>query len=374
MADKIKLKAEKNRSGSALDRAMAAFAAASVGFVTYVMPADIFARLVQGTGLPSIVPAARPPLGDTARLALVIVATLATFFGVWLILRALGKAPAKSKGRKPVEVPNDPPRLRRADMHPDAPSRSPISAGRELGVPLDEMPVDERAGEQVDLAEVENVDYEAEWERPLPGFIEQEPAPVVEAEEFGRVDAVAEIEAPEAPDAPEVDEVEASGEETGQPEATPEQADTSDLPFWVPEEASADEVVEEVGVVEEPAADAAGTDEPAVMPFWTEAAEATDDSWDDEIAEEESFEEPSGTASLIPQDHDLDELGQRLPKKQALDHESIDGLVERFETGVGRRQRAGWTSGQSAPVSEEDKKLEERLRGAISDLRKISRG
>jgi hypothetical protein len=351
MAEKIKLKAAKKRSGSALDTAMAAFAAASVGFVTYVMPGDLFARLVRGSGLPAIVPAARPPLGDTARLALVVAATLATFLAVWLLLRALGKIPA-GRGKTRVEVPDEPPRLRRADMHPDAPSRSPISAGRELGVPLDEMPVDERAAGQVDLAEVENVDYEAEWERPLPGFIEQDAATVP-------------ADADVLPDADEFDDVDASAAASERSEPAVE--DSSDLPFWVPEEASADDVVEKVE--ETGAAEPAEPSAPAAMPFWAEAAEESG-----EADEEEPFEDPAPTASLIPQEHhELDELGQRLPKKQALDHESIDGLVERFETGVGRRKRAGWT-GPSAPASDEDKKLEERLRGAISDLRKLSRG
>jgi hypothetical protein len=354
MADKIKTKVARNRSGSALDKAMSAFAAASVGFVTYVMPADLFARLVRGSGLPAILPAARPPLGDTARLSLVIAATLATFLGVWLLLRALGKAPAGRKNKKPAEVASEPPRLRRADMHPDAPARNPISAGRELGVPLDEMPVDERAAEQVDLEAAENVDYEAEWERPLPGFIEQDVQPVAEADE--------------APEATEVEDVEAWSEVEPESEVTSEDEDASDRPFWVPEEASPDQVVEEVGPADTEAEAPVQSNEPAAMPFWAEAEEESD-----EASEEEAFEESAATASLIPQEHhELDELGQRLPKKQALDGESIDGLVERFESGVGQRKRAGW--GQSAPVSEEDKKLEERLRGAISDLRRISRG
>nr|WP_295370304.1 hypothetical protein [uncultured Sphingosinicella sp.] len=357
MADKIKTKAARKSSGSALDKAMSAFAAASVGFAAYVMPADLFTRLVQGSGLPAILPAARPPLGDTARVALVIAATLATFLGVWLLLRALGKAPASRKGKKPVEVASEPPRLRRADMHPDAPSRSPISAGRELGVPLDDMPVDERGAEKVDLEEVENVDYEAEWERPLPGFIEEE--------------TLAQAEVDEPSSVQEAEEVEGWSEVEPEPELTSVDEDSSDRPFWVPEEASADEVVEEIGQVDAPAEEPAESNEPAVMPFWAEAPEETDEVPEEDEAEEET----APTASLIPQEqHDLDELGQRLPKKQALEHESIDGLVERFETGVGRRKRGGWTSGQSAPVSEEDKKLEERLRGAISDLRRISRG
>ena len=311
-----------NRRGSPLDTAMAVFAAVSVAFATYVMPADLLARLIAVSS-------------QTGRAALSLAAAIATFVGVALLLRALSKPPGSR--RAPVEVPNDPPRLRRADMHPDAPARNPILAGRELGVPLDDMAVDERSAEAVDLEEVENVDYEAEWERPLPGFIESE------ADE---TDTHVEPDAPVAVAAEPVNE--------------------SDLPFWVPEDASADEVVEEIESAEASAEGSESAEEEApVVPFWAEEPEASD--------EELVLDEPA--PAPIPQEHhELDELGQRLPKKQALEQESIDGLVERFETGVGRRKRTAWTADQPAPISEEDRKLEERLRGAISDLRKMSRG
>jgi hypothetical protein len=323
MAEKIKLKAAGNGRASPLDTAMAVFAAASVAFATYVMPADLLARVIAISS-------------QTGRAALSLVAAIATFAGVALLLRALSKPPGSR--RAPVEVPNEPPRLRRADMHPDAPARTPILAGRELGVPLDDMAVDERADEAVDVEDVENVDYEAEWERPLPGFIASE---TDEADTSATVDEVAEVDA--------------------------EPARESDLPFWVPDDASADEVVEEIEPAEtsfeEP--EVGESDEPPAVPFWAEASVVVDPE-DEELV----LDEPA----LVAQEEypELDELGQRLPKKQALDHESIDGLVDRLETGVGRRKRATWTP--SAPVSEEDRKLEERLRGAISDLRKMSRG
>jgi hypothetical protein len=330
MAEKIKLKASKNSRGSPLDTAMAAFAAASVAFVTCVMPADLLGRVIMVSS-------------QTGRAALSFAAALATFIGVKLLLGALSKAP----GGKPVEVVNEPPRLRRADMHPDAPARTPILAGRELGVPLDDMSLDERAGDAVDLDEVENVDYEAEWERPLPGFIENEAPREVE-------DVVA------------IDASDDGSRDAAEPAAE------ADLPFWVPEDASADEVVEEI---ESAGADSEtpepiASSEPAAVPFWVDEPEAETPEVDELV-----LDAPEPPPPAVPQEHhELDELGQRLPKKQALDHESIDGLVERFETGVGRRKRAGWTAGQSAPASEEDQKLEQRLRGAISELRKMSRG
>jgi hypothetical protein len=330
MAEKIKLKASKNSRGSPLDTAMAAFAAASVAFVTFVMPADLLGRVIMVSS-------------QTGRAAFSLAAALATFIGVKLLLGALSKAPGRGK---PVEVVNEPPRLRRADMHPDAPARTPILAGRELGVPLDDMPVDERSGDAVDLDEVENVDYEAEWERPLPGFIENEAPRDVE-----------DVVAIDASDAGSL--------------APAEPAAEADLPFWVPEDASADEVVEEIASAgaDPETPEPIASSEPAAVPFWVDEPEAETPEVDELV-----LDAPEPPPAVPLEHHELDELGQRLPKKQALDHESIDGLVERFETGVGRRKRAGWTAGQSAPASEEDQKLEQRLRGAISELRKMSRG
>jgi hypothetical protein len=173
----------KKPRGSMLDKAMAGLLALAVGFVVIVVPADLL------------------PLAGVARPALAAAGALVTFVLVSALLSALNR-PRK---RKPVQVPNDPPRLRRADAHPDAPSRSPILAGRELGVPLDEVAVDERPA--ADLAEVENVDFEAEWERPLPDFI---PEQALSAE----------------PEPAEWEPVE---------EARTVEPEPANIPFWVPD-------------------------------------------------------------------------------------------------------------------------------------------
>jgi hypothetical protein len=124
------------RASSALDAAMAALAASAVAFVVYAMPDREFGALVEMSGLPQILPAAQPPLGTTARFAALAAAGAATFALVWLVLRALApkKKPASKAAAEPVEIELAP-KLRRADAHPDAPSRRPIFAGHDLGEP-----------------------------------------------------------------------------------------------------------------------------------------------------------------------------------------------------------------------------------------------
>jgi len=117
---------------ASIDVAMAGFAALAVGFVFVAMPGELFASLIGATGLAAIVPAAEPPLGDTARIAVALAAAAATFLASWLVLRALSK-PRPRVVTFTAADPVAPPRLRRADSHPDAPARHPILAGRDFG-------------------------------------------------------------------------------------------------------------------------------------------------------------------------------------------------------------------------------------------------
>lgn len=133
------IRAASHRAAShkgALDAAMAGFAALAVGFVAFAMPGAMFEELVSASGLPSLVTAAQPPLGATARLSVVAAAALISFAALFLVLRALGR-PARPRPRPDMAEFDvaDPPRLRRADSHPDAPARHPLLAGRDLGEP-----------------------------------------------------------------------------------------------------------------------------------------------------------------------------------------------------------------------------------------------
>lgn len=98
------------------------------------MPTDLFASLIDGAGLPLILSAAQPPLGSTARLAVMAAGAAFSFVSVWLLLNRLDGV-----GRRRTEIVPEPewlaPRVRRADAHPDAPLRRPIFAGSDLGEP-----------------------------------------------------------------------------------------------------------------------------------------------------------------------------------------------------------------------------------------------
>lgn len=170
----------KRGGASALDLPMAALAALSVGFVAFAMPDALFTGAVQASGLPSLLPAAEPPLGTTARLAVVIAAAVAAFACTWLLLRALGNMGSpRPRHREATEVEAPPLRLRRADAHPDAPLRRPLVAGLDLGEPEPiEPPAEEETSPSVVEAEAraeEIVDGEWDEASDLPPMELEEP-------------------------------------------------------------------------------------------------------------------------------------------------------------------------------------------------------
>jgi hypothetical protein len=166
------------RAGSSLNLALAALMAAAAAFVTYAMPDHIFSQLVVASGLPSLVAAAQPPLGMTARAAALAAGAVLSFAAVFALLRALDRASAVRPRMAGIEAPAEAPRLRRADAHPDAPARRPLLAGRDLSEPVE--PIEAPAPEAFEEGE-EPADSAP---RPLPSFlvVEDSGEPGVEAE------------------------------------------------------------------------------------------------------------------------------------------------------------------------------------------------
>jgi hypothetical protein len=161
-------------TGRGFDAGLAALAAVSAGFVVFAMPEPVFSGFVEATRLPDLIPAAQPPLGETARFAATGAAALLIFAAIWALMAALGRLPAPRAHQTEPEA--ETPRLRRADAHPDAPDRRPLLA-RDLGEPLELDRVAEPAVDEPDFAESDL--------RPLPGFLipqEDQPEPVAEAE------------------------------------------------------------------------------------------------------------------------------------------------------------------------------------------------
>ena len=361
MAKKIKVKRGKAGGKPLLDAAMAALAAVSVGFVTFAMPNDIFSGLVTSSGIPALVPAAQPPLGQTARLAAVALAAILTFAAVFGLLRALGRAPAKGKTRgKPVEVSGEPPRLRRADSHPDAPSRRPIFAGADLGAPLPPT--------EVDFTEYEPTESEdAEWERPVPEFLEAaEEAPEATPADLPVEEETLELEQPEesfqAPveevaeePAPEVEEVDAAEEPTGW------------VDDYVPPQPVVQEEYEPAAKVEEKPF-AGFEDEEPFAGFEDEEPSETEEA---PVADtDEVHEIHSSKADEEEQPIDLGALARRLPENPEASDVPIPSLIQRLEVGLIRREHA---SDEGQEPSESQEALDQRLRSAIGDLRRMAR-
>lgn len=118
---------------NALDLPVAGLAALAAGFAAFAVPQDILSRVVVATGLPSLLSAAQPPLGLTARVALAVGGAVLVFGLVFLLLRLLDRSGMNASAA--AEEAEPPPRLRRRDIHPDAPAPRPISAARDLGEP-----------------------------------------------------------------------------------------------------------------------------------------------------------------------------------------------------------------------------------------------
>lgn len=100
-------------------------AAAAVG-----VPRSWLDFAVVASGLAAIFPAAEPPLGLTARLALMVTGGSAAGTSIWFLLNALFGVRALTL-RLPLPA--------RRDVHPDAPKRGPLLATRELGTPFHEV-------------------------------------------------------------------------------------------------------------------------------------------------------------------------------------------------------------------------------------------
>lgn len=120
------------------DKPIAALAGGAAAALVVLMPVDVLQNLVIDSGLPSLLAAAEPPLGMKARLLIAAVAAVLASGAVYGVMRMLGRKPSRPTrwGAVEDEMPFEPaPRMRRRDLHPDAPMPAPISALRDLGDP-----------------------------------------------------------------------------------------------------------------------------------------------------------------------------------------------------------------------------------------------
>ena len=122
---------------NALDLPVAGLAALAAAFAAFAVPQDLLSRAVVATGLPSLLSAAQPPLGLTARVALAVGGAVIVFGLVFLLLRLFDRSGMRAERDA---NPSDAPRVRRRDGHPDAPAPRPISAARDFGEPAPPSP------------------------------------------------------------------------------------------------------------------------------------------------------------------------------------------------------------------------------------------
>lgn len=121
---------------------VAALAALVGAIIGLVLPMAWIEELSWQLYLDQLVAAARPPLGDTARLVMIALMALALGLLGWVVAAILRvrRSPlsisdwlAGMRGQRAEDEP-DAPHLRAADRHPDAPARRPFSAARDVPV------------------------------------------------------------------------------------------------------------------------------------------------------------------------------------------------------------------------------------------------
>lgn len=104
-----------------------------IAMLVALIPMETLEGIVVDSGIAAVISAAEPPLGFTARIALMILAGggVASFawFGFYLIVGGR----MVTIGKSDVDGV---PVLRRADAHPDAPPRRPLFANQDLGTPF----------------------------------------------------------------------------------------------------------------------------------------------------------------------------------------------------------------------------------------------
>jgi hypothetical protein len=391
----------RSSGGQSLNLAMAGLAALSLAFFTYAMPDDLFSSLIARSGLPGLVAAAEPPLGMKARGAVIAAVAVLVFALVLLLFRAIDRISARPARAAADSAEAEAPRLRRADAHPDAPSRRPLLAGRDLGDYVE--PEDEDDYFDPPPAEEKFADLEVSA---LPGFLAGDEAEATEAEVEdvpvsyvppAREDSDIDALVSQLPDLGETGGNESISElmqrlESGlserelgagpvQSEPVPEQRET--IPQWL--DASRQVEMDEAGSQPETAElEQAEADEPEAIDFTALRSSGRRISEFGEIEPAEA--EPAGFAEPHSSELNLSQFAEFEPEAEAEEGEEPEdesvglgyaSLRTRTPLDLSQPFPQASEPSREEPVAEEAPPIVEpqvghRLRGTINDLRRIA--
>jgi hypothetical protein len=365
MAEKTQMKSPGR--GQGLNVAVAALAALALAFFVFAMPAEIFRSVAGAVGIGS-------------RAVAMAGGAALTFGLVFFFLRALDRLPRKARPAA-IELPAEPPRLRRADAHPDAPARVPVFARHELGDPL---PIEQAEPDEVEPAGADPVeafndeaaqDDVLELDQPLPGLLAG-PLDVSEGEPVEREPAV---EAPEQPlpsfiaqdlaEEPAVEPlaVEEQPLEAEERFASDEQPATAEaIEDEAAEVAEHDEVqaeafpIEPAALVEEPATVAATPEESTVE---VEERSAPIEEWAAPVVQMIEDEPPVDETPAIAAPNAVPEdQPTAATADEALEAETIEPMPEIEQPAIGRESPIEYKPAPApAPVAEPIEQLAARL-------------
>lgn len=106
------------------------------GILVIATPGWLFERGVVASGLPGVIAAAAPPLGDKAQIMAALVAALGTTFPLWLVPTVVSRLVRIRRIEPPGSTIETAGEQVADHPHPDAPVRRPLFAESDLGAPF----------------------------------------------------------------------------------------------------------------------------------------------------------------------------------------------------------------------------------------------
>lgn len=175
------------------------------GILVLATPQWLFERGVVSAGLPNMIAAAAPPLGEKARILAAAIAAIGTGGMLWAVLTPLRnivkpRLVERARGAR-IEAAAHKPESEAVFARPDGTARRPIFAETDLGAPFmsdeaiaharDELVLDTPLEEPVEIdesSEVQEVQAMVAPETAVPEAVEEAPVPVVAEAEPERVE------------------------------------------------------------------------------------------------------------------------------------------------------------------------------------------